>query len=307
MNTLTRLLVGLDMTAMDETLIRYAALLSAELKVEEVSFIHIVKRLEMPEELQKGLLREQLSAGEGVRLMILEKVKPAFERLPHINTEVLVAEDSPLKGLLHWSKLKNADLLLVGRKLRLRGTGVLAQKILRTGRISVLFVPETAETRLHRVVVSLDFSKYSEMALERVLNYALAKPDVHVVCLHVYEVPSGYITLGMSYEVFEERMRGFAMQKYDQVLQRFPELRDRGELVLVRQAENYDIGEQVVMEAKRARADLLVVGAKGMSATALFVLGSVTEKVLRYDIDIPLLIFKNKDEKLGFVDALLSD
>lgn len=306
MNTLKRLLIGLDLTPMDDTLIHYAAFLSAELYVEKVCFIHVEKSLEVPGELRQNLQRENVSAEEGLRQLIASKVAPVFEQLPKVETEILVEEGTPLKELLHWSKIKDIDLMLVGRKLRMRGSGVLAQRILRSGRLSVLFVPEMYEPRLRRVVVSVDFSQYSEMAMDRVLHSALSKKEVQVVCLHVYKVPSGYITLGMSYEAFDERMRGFAQEKYEQMMERFPELKNRAELVLVRQGEQDDIGELVVMEAKRARADMLVIGAKGMSAAALFVIGSVTEKVLRHDLDIPLLVFKNKDEEIGFLDALLN-
>ena len=306
MNTLKRLMVGLDLTSMDETLINYAAFLSAELQIEKIYFIHVEKSLEVPHELLKNLERTNLPADEGIRDMIHSKVGPAFAGLGQVEVEVLVEEGTPLKELLHWAKVKQIDLMLMGRKLRLRGSGVLAQKMLRTGRIGILFVPETFEPKLKRIVVSVDFSEYSEMALDRVLHSALSKPDIHVFCLHVYQVPTGYRTLGMTYEAFDERMRGFAQEKYDKLIERFPELRERAELVLVRQGDTDDIGELVVLEAKRARADLLVIGAKGMSAAALFVIGSVTEKILRYDMDIPLLVFKKKDEDMGFLDALLN-
>lgn len=306
MNTLKRLLIGLDLTPMDETLINYAAFMCAELQIEKVFFIHVEKSLEVPVELRQNLQRKNLSPEEGLRQMIASKTGPVFEQLPNVETEILIEEGTPLKELLHWSKVKDIDLMLVGRKLRLRGSGVFAHKILRTGRLSVLFVPENYEPRLRRIVVSVDFSKYSEMAMDRVLHSALSKPDVQVICLHVYDVPSGYITLGISYEDFDEKMRGFAREKFNQLLEHFPELQNRAELLLVRQDEQDDIGELVVMEAKRARADMLVIGAKGMSAAALFVIGSVTEKVLRHDMDVPLLVFKNKDEEIGFLDALLN-
>lgn len=306
MDTLNRILVGLDFTPMDDGLISYAAFLSAELQVQKVYFIHIEKSLELPEELMKGLERHELSADEGLRNKIASKVAPAFEGLTHTEVEILVEEGAPLKQLLHWSKVKDVNLILVGRKLRLSGSGVLAQKLLRTGHISVLFVPEAFEPRLNRVLVSVDFSAYSDMALDRVLHSALAKPNIKVSCLHVYRVPTGYRTLGMSYEEFDEKMKGFAREKYDKMLDRFPELRDRAELILVRQGDTDEIGELVVMEAKRARADMLVIGAKGMTAAALFVIGSVTEKVLRHDMDIPLLVFKRKDKELGLLDAILS-
>ncbi|WP_162051358.1 universal stress protein [Pontibacter pamirensis] len=307
MNTLKRLLVGLDLTPMDETLINYTAFLCAELQLEKVCFIHVEKSLEIPEELRQNLQRKNVSPEEGLRNMIASKVGPVFEQMPQVKTEILVEEGTPVKEMLHWSKIKDIDLMLVGRKLRLRGSGVLAQKLLRSGRLSVLYVPETYDQpKLNRIVVSIDFSKYSEMALDRVLHSALSKPEVQVVCLHVYDVPSGYITLGISYEEFDKRMQGFAQEKFSKLMERFPDLQNRAKLVLVRQEEQDDIGELVALEAKRAHADILVIGAKGMSAAALFVIGSVTEKVLRYDMDIPLLVFKNKDEEIGFLDALIN-
>ncbi|MEJ8802390.1 universal stress protein [Pontibacter sp. H249] len=305
MNTIKRLMVGLDLTPMDGTLITYAAFMCAELQIEKVYFIHVEKSLEIPHEILKGIERPELPADENLRQVILGAVEPAFKG---VNTEyeVLVEEGSPLKNLLHWTKVKQADLMLVGRKLRLRGSGVLAQKILRTGKTGVLFVPETADPKLNNIMVSVDFSEYSEMALNRVLHSALNRPQARVYCLHVYEVPTGYRTLGMSYEEFDKRMRGFAQEKYDNLLSKFPELRDRAEFVLVRKEDEDDIGELAVMEAKRVRADMLVIGAKGMTAAAYFVLGSVTEKVLRRDMDIPLLVFKMQNEEVGFLDALLS-
>ncbi|MCX2741863.1 universal stress protein [Pontibacter anaerobius] len=306
MNKIDRLMVGLDLTEMDTSLVTYAAFLAQKLHVETVYFIHVEKSLELPGELLRSLERSGVPADEGIREMIMTKVGPAFQQLPQVHVEVMIEEGTPVKEMLHWVKVKNADLLLMGRKLRLRGTGVLGQKLLRTSRISVLFVPENVTPKLHNVVVSVDFSDYSVMALERVLQVAKEKPDIHVVCLHAYQVPSGYRTLGMTYESFDERMRGFAQEKYDKLMVRFPDLRVRSELVMVRMEDEDDIGELVVVEAKRARADLLVIGAKGMSAAALFVLGSVTEKILRYDMDIPLLVFKKRDEDMGFLDALLS-
>ncbi len=305
MNMLNRIMVGLDLTAMDGTLINYAAFISAELQVEKVYFIHVEKDLDIPNELLEELELKNLPADENYRQHILSKVEPAFNGI-NTQVEIMIKEGVPLKELLHWSKIKQIDLMLVGRKLRLRGSGVLAQKLLRTGQTGVLFVPETSEPRLDTIMVSVDFSEYSEMALNRVLHSALNKPNVQVYCLHVYQVPTGYRTLGMTYEAFDERMRGFAEDKYNNLLSKFPELRNRAELLLVRRGDEDDIGELIVMEAKRARTDMLVIGAKGMTALAHFVLGSVTEKILRHDLDIPLMIFKKEHEDMGLLDALLN-
>lgn len=306
MDTLNRLLVGLDLSPADQTLIKYTAFLCTRLQVRQVSFIHVEKHPEVPPEQVESLLKENVGSVEHIREMIAARVAENFVELPQVETEVLVEAGSPLKQLLQHSKERQADLILLGRKLRLRGSGVLAQKLLRNGRDSVLFVPETFEPRLRKVVVSIDFSRHSLMALERVMHFALAHPAVQVACLHVYQVPTGYITLGMSYEDFDRRMQGFAREKYENLMALFPDVPHRAEFILVRQGEHDDVGAMLVMEAKRLRADMLVMGAKGMTTVAAYVIGSVTEKVLRHDMDIPLLVLEDKDErKLTFLDAIM--
>ncbi|MBF9253629.1 universal stress protein [Pontibacter sp. 172403-2] len=305
MNTLNRLMVGLDLTEMDDTLIPYAAFICRQLGVSKVYFIHVEKSLELPEELLQGL-EPVAPADEIMKRRINEKVQHAFQGSTGTEVEILVKEGKPLKELLHWSQIKQIDLMLVGRKLRLHGSGVLAHKLLRSGRISILFVPEMFAPGLRRIVISTDFSDYSNLALERLLESVVKPSGAELVCLHVYEVPTGYRTLGMSYEAFDERMRGFAEEKYEKLVLQFPELREIATLRLVRQEHDAGIGELIVLEAKRVGADMLVIGAKGMTAAAFFVLGSVTEKVLRHDMDIPLTVFRQKDEEIGFLDALLA-
>ncbi|PKV75605.1 universal stress protein [Pontibacter ramchanderi] len=306
MNSLKRIMVGLDLSEMDETLIRYTAFLCSISEIERVYFIHAEKSLDIPDEVYDSM-PNGMPADEKLRTSLIERVDRYFGPDSRVQVEVQVVEGSPLKELLHWSKVKQIDLVVVGRKFHMRGSGVLAQKILRTGRVSVLFVPENEDSVLSHIMVSVDFSEYSLMALERMLSSALPRPEVRITCLHVYQVPSGYITLGMSYEDFDERMKGFARNKFEQVLDRFPELRDRATLRLVKQENEDDVGELIMVEAKRAKADMLVIGAKGKSAAALFVLGSVTEKILRYNDDIPMIVYKKEKEEIGFLDALLSN
>ena len=306
MNSLKRIMVGLDLSEMDETLIRYTAYLCSISEIEKVYFIHAEKSLDIPAEVLENM-PDGIPADEKLKGALEEKVFQHFGPGSPTQVAIQVVEGTPLKELLHWSKIKQIDMILVGRKLRLRGSGVLAHKILRSGRMSVLFVPENAHPVLNHIVVSVDFSEYSLMALDRILHSALTRPEVQITCLHIYQVPTGYITLGMSYEDFDERMQGFARDKFDQVLARFPELGSRATLKLVKQGNEDDMGELIVVETKRAQADMLVIGAKGKSAAALFVLGSVTEKILRHNDDIPMIVYKKSNEKIGFLDALLSE
>ena len=248
-----------------------------------------------------------LSVKQTIAEDLRNKIAVYFKDLPQVAIEVSVKEGSEVKEILKLAKAENIDLMLVGRKMHLRGSGVLPQKLLRASRRSVLFVPENFEPRLNKIMVSIDFNEYSMMALDRMLNSALSISHIQIECLHVYQVPPGYITLGLSYEEFDKRMQENAREKFERVRRQFPDLNSRTTLRLVKQEQDDNIGELIVLEAKRARADLLVIGAAGKSAAALFMLGSVTEKILDFDNDIPLLVFKKENEDVGFIDALLRD
>ncbi len=307
MDIIKRLLVGLDLTPMDDSELHYAAFLCSQSAVEKVYFVHVEKSLELPDELMGAGLTKEQSVKDAIFKSLEERIQKYFGPVPKVEKVISVVEGEPVKEILKLAKREDIDLLLVGRKMELKGSGVLPQKLLRASRMSVLFVPENSEAIMRKIVVSIDFNEYSMMALDRILHSALTRPEIEIQCLHIYEVPPGYITLGTSYEEFDLRMQANANKRFEDVLERFPELRTRAALKLVKRQHDDDMGEIVVLEAKRLRADLLVIGAAGKSAAALFMLGSVTEKILDSDNDIPLLVFKRKDEKIGFLDALLRE
>ena len=57
--------------------------------------------------------------------------------------------------------------------------------------------------------------------------------------------------------------------------------------------------------AKRSGCDLVVVGARGRSAGAAVILGSVTERLLRISRQ-PVLAVKRKDHCMGVLDAIFN-
>ncbi|WP_162426308.1 universal stress protein [Pontibacter pudoricolor] len=306
MQTLKKLLVTMDFTRMDEIEVNYTAFLCSILPIEKIYFVYVRRKQNISQEVLQSLKLTEEPAPHPEALQEMQNlVQHYFGDNKKVQTEVLVKDGDPLKELLKISKLYDVDLIVTGRKLRLRGSGILSHNLVHTGGISVLLIPETAETVLQHVVVSIDFSEYSKMTLTYVQQLASLRPNLQVTCLHVYEVPTGYITLGISYDEFEARTRHFAEEKFYKLMAEFPELQAITSLSLVRKDLQDDTGEVVVLEANRARADLLVVGARGIYGATLLLMGSVTEKVIRANDDIPLLIIKKKNEHLSFLDALI--
>ena len=56
--------------------------------------------------------------------------------------------------------------------------------------------------------------------------------------------------------------------------------------------------------AHQENADVILIGARGRTAATAIFLGSVTEKLLTLDSDIPLLIVKDKKKTFDFLELL---
>ena len=166
---------------------------------------------------------------------------------------------------------------------------------------SVLAIPEGADPRIMKVLVPVDFSTHSADGLDVAIAFASASTLPDILCLHVYGVPVGYQKSGNTYEQFAEILRQATEKMFRHLLSRF-DLKGLSVTPLFKLARDpaKAIRELVVEQ----RVDLLVVGARGRTAAAAVLLGSVTERLMS-STEVPLLAVKKKGEGMGLLDALL--
>ena len=129
-----------------------------------------------------------------------EDIETSFKEVNcDFHFDVLVGD--PTKQIISWSKLKNIDLIIMGKKLQRNGGGTTARNIVNLVHCSALFMPENANIKTKKILMPVDYSKASDLAflkgleLSRLLNAPLT-------CLHAYQMPSGYHKTGISYEEF---------------------------------------------------------------------------------------------------------
>jgi nucleotide-binding universal stress UspA family protein len=304
MQSFKRLLVGLDLTAMDDVLIRYAATWKDLTGTEKIYFVHVERDLYWPEEIMQDLPSKGRPLDESLIATIQTKVRAVFGDQQEVETVCEVIEGSPLAQLTHWAKIKKIDLILVGKKHSLKGTGVVPHKLARTSRTSILFVPEKVPEKLRRILVPIDFSDYSREALQQALHIAAQVPGVEVLAQHVYAVPFGYYKSGYNQTEFKQRLFEIAQEQFKAFIAKIPSLEVPVEPVYTCDEED-DMPASICRKAVAENTDLLIIGAKGHSALSVFLLGSVTEKLLRHYINVPVLVVKKPDEELGFLDTVM--
>jgi nucleotide-binding universal stress UspA family protein len=303
MYKIERLLVALDLSEMDEVLIRYTSHLAEFLKSEKVYFIHIAKNLELPEELKKNYPDLMAPSDESITNSLDKKIKGAWESDYECEKVIEIKEGDPSSKILKWVNIKNIDMMVMGRKRKLKGGGIVPQKIAKVAQTSLMMVPEDYDFKLGKIVIPVDFSKHSKLVVEEALAIK-GKSNINLTFLNVFTVPSGYHKTGKGYDEFAGIMKGHAKMDFNEFVEKhdFPEELDC-QYVL---DDDDSPADKIFGFASDQKADMIVMGSKGRTGLASILLGSVAEKVIKYDSDIPLMIVKEKGENMGFLKALLN-
>ncbi len=294
-------LVALDLTKMDDHLIRYTAMISKILQLERIFFVHVTRSLHYPKDLLKeypGLL-EPLD--DSIENEINAKVEHYFVE-SEIETRCLVREGHPIEKILKLSKAKDANLIIMGRKNSLEGSGIVASKIARKCPCSLLLVTTNSSSSTDKLLVPVDFSHHSALAVNMALGIGKTSKG-HLEAIHVYGVPVGYHKTGKSYDEFAAIMKTHSEKCYKTFIQEHGLPSDISCEYLL--TDNGKYPELIYDYAENNDIDLIIIGSKGRTGISAILMGSVAEKLVYIDSHIPVLIVKEKDENMGLFDALM--
>lgn len=303
MKDIKRILVGLDLTEMDAKLIQYSCMLAKLFKVQTVYFVHISRNLELPEQIKKDYPDLLAPMDETIKHEIQESINEHWQNVDGCQTVIEVKEGNPSEKIVRWTKVKEVDLLIMGKKIKLSGSGIIPNKIAKIMYTSMLFVPENAKMQLKNVFIPIDFSRFSGEAVK--VGYHLANEIGARPCVHyAYHVPIGYHKTGKSFDEFSQIMRKHAEDDMSKFLAK-QEI-DKSEVKVSLSLDKTSNAAGTIKEAaQNQEADLIIMSSKGKTGIASVILGSVTEKLINLTETIPLLILKDKKENMSFLDALM--
>lgn len=302
---LKKILVSLDLSQMDEILIRFSCYTARMMNSDRVYFMHIAQELDMPRE-----LREKLGAGlapvdESILHNLKQQVAELFEPLPNCETVIEVHEGNPTDRLLKLAQQKDVDLLVLGQKRALKGTGAIPMKVVKAANRSILLVPELLPKKMDKILVPVDFSEHSLRALQQAIKIQEnSEIPLEVKCQHVYPIPTGWHSSGKTEEEFGAIMEKHAIGNYQKFLKQLPAEYQQTPCVFSID-NNHDPVQEIYEQAVKEQADLLIMGSKGKTAAAAALMGSVADRMAQHNKSIPLLIVKDKNENIGFLQALL--
>lgn len=297
----SRILVGVDGTDMDETIIDCARYMAQICKATDVYIIHVSKDLEVPQEILDQYPELNEPPDETLQRRFEELTDAVFSDLSHVSVHIEIKEGHPERELLRWTKIKEIDLVIMGRKSEQEHSGVLTSKLLRSVNCSFIMVPPGKNFKLETIYVATDFSEESIQALQTA-NALQESVQGELVIHHIYQIPSGYHKSGKSREEFAQIMQKNAEQSMSRISKKLKLENFRFEATLTDESK---MGLQVVNFALASKANLIVMGSKGKTATASLLLGSVTEKTAHYADNVAMLVVRRKGENIDFLDAII--
>lgn len=296
-----KICIFLDLTSMDSMLIRYSSFLADLFKVDKIYFLHAFESSQLPEEISS--LYPELN--EPIDKVIEEELSDQIESqfsCTNCEREIKVHKGDSTQELLEWTHTKDIDLMVLGKKPAIKGSGVLTRKIAKLSYTSVLILPETSRTEVSKILAPVDFSKFSRVAFRQA--HAIAElRQAELICQHVYKLPSQYFPfLAATDKKLKDSTEKHVRKELDDFLKRLKfSKEDISSFPLI--DEKGDTARTIYDYAVENEIDLIVLGPKGTSHGEYFLMGSVCEKLLNYDNKIKMLIAKDKKEH----ESLLSE
>lgn len=305
MYLIKKLIVCLDQTPLDQTLIEHAVFISKVNQTKKIYFANIIKNLSIPKEvldefpnLIENMINERKEAMEKL-------VGDHFKDLKGISISFVVKEGNLSKKILKLAEEKSSDMIIIGRKVDLPGTGVASQRLARRASCSLLIVPEGSKPRINKLLVPSDFSDYSKDALEEaIMIVAKHGGKAEIVCQNVFSVPTGYHFTGKSYEEFTEIMKMHAEINFKKFIRKID---TKGIQItpIYTKDDDDDPVQEIVSKALEIEADGIIIGAKGRTAATALFIGSMAERLIQFNDSLPLLVTRPKGKNAGILDYIL--
>lgn len=303
MEPFKEILVGLDATSLDKTLINYASFLADNSSAERVTFINMIRNLNIPAEVRKEFPDLAENALRERKELIKTTVRENFKPKKKVKVKYIVKKgQAPM--LLEEAKKNNIDLIIIGQKKELEGTGVTTLRLARRADCNLLIVPENVTPKAEKLLVPIDFSNYAKLALEQTIDFVnKIGNDCEVVCQNVYAVPAGYHYTGKSFEEFGEIMKKNAQEDFRKFMKKINKRN-----VKISEVYSLDTNDNLASDiydlADEIHPDFIIIGAKGRTAAAALFLGSLAEKMVNEKMNHPLLVVRFKGKNAGLFETL---
>ena len=305
MYPIKKMIVCLDQSPLDQTLIAFAGAIAKVNQVKKIYFTNVIKNFGLPKEMLEEF-PDLIEKMVGERRTAMENtVHKYLDPQKGLEVSFVVKEGNLSKKILKLAEEKSVDLILLGKKATLVGTGVASQRMARLATCSLLLVPEDAKPKFTRLLVPSDFSEHSKTALEEGILWAKKQGlKTELFFQNVFTIPSGYYFTGKSLEEFTDQLKAHAAANFKKFIRKIDTKGIKITPIYTPDQDDNPI-QEIVATALAQKADVILIGAKGNTASTALHIGSLAERLIQYNNRVPLLVSRPKGKNAGVLDYLL--
>lgn len=216
---------------------------------------------------------------------LLREMRASLRRVDSLDCEVRVILGDAFEALREAVEADAPDLLVIGphrrRLLRDIFIGTTAERTIRSVTCPVLMVNAVPAGPYRHVMQTTDLSDASRVALQRFARLGIGEAAQNAI-LHVFDVPELGLAMGHTLsDHWRQTHLEAAHQRASGQLSAFLAAARLGEVEPILRHEQTTAPNEIRKLATEEKADLIVLSTHGRSGLAGFLIGSVTEQVLR--------------------------
>lgn len=285
MQELKRILVCIDLSDIDKSVISYASRIADMMGSEKVDFLHVSE-----------------TNVESRQSELEEEVNGIFTS--NTQTSVNIQMGKTADTALNWAGLHRSQLIILGKKKKTESTAKHATQIINKALCSVLLIPAMDNYSFETLLVPIDFSVGSKMSIDQALKLK-EKGNSKIILQHVFYAHSGYTTSGKTYEEYGAILQKNAEKEHKRFMKEYEYDMADFEIIFTLDDDSKPF-DNIYETAKEKNADMIFLGSRGQTQTASIIKGSTTLNLMQYDDDIPFFVVKNEKERMGFWEALMN-
>jgi len=305
MPLVNRLLVLLELNEYDDIIFDFVNRIAGVLKsdLESVSFLHVAEDLDIPQAIldkYPGLIP---SIDESINQAIEGKLEN-YEHLKEIKElSISTLGGAKLQQVPAFIRENDIDLLVVNRSDDNEEEVSFLQKLIRRSSCSVALIPPSIPSNIRNLLVPMDFSKNSLMALKTARDLCTKHADMHINGLHIYKLPHGYFKTGLTKDQFIEEMVSYARGEVDKFVEEVGLDKDRFTMHY-RMLNSNGIPYMINRFSFNQKMDAIVLGSRGGNTIGSLFVGEGNEELMGRDQYRPLIVEKKNGENLKLWEAL---
>lgn len=276
-------MLPLDLSETDNTLLKYASLISPILQNEEFILMHVIQdQILLPEDQQKM---------DDIEKAVTKELKEKTQTICQSTRCTVVVKHGNLhKQAIKFINENKIDLAMIGLKKNHSIRDILDGELLRSSQAKILYIPEDIPAQITDILVPVDFSKFSKLAMKQALNVA-EKTGAQVKCLNIVNPPKHFFPYLEDESKEHQEVVKLMQKEFDKFIKEL-EITDPNLQCDYIMANEEEIGKQIYQYARDHNHDLIVLGSGTKTLLESYFSKNVVKKVTENDYDIPVLIVK---------------